>query len=145
MNTGTCRPLALNTPIVSSPEPTFRVDGVAGRGLRVVAVFSDQQNTVHRQLPAPQCQRPGDGRKDGKPVGARKGAADVARRNLIGVKRHQLQRRFPALAVEGIGLQQPADDDVGVRIVAVLGNDGGHLRTPAAPQVVEQVEQVVFL
>ena len=54
--------------------------------------------------------------------------AGVGFRNLVGVERDQVERRGSAFAIECVGLQQAADDDVGVRVVAVLGDDGGHLR-----------------
>ena len=125
MKTGTTRPLARKTLIVSSQKRPLGVLVVARGGDGVVAVLGDQQHAVHGQPAGAEGEGVGDGRLDREPVRGGQQPADVVRRPLVGVERRQLQRRVSAGAVEHVGQQQAADDDVGVGVVAVLGHDGG--------------------
>src|SRR5687768_2607325 len=80
-------------------------------------------------------------------MGGRKDAAQVARGPLVRVEGRQLEWRDLALAVERVGLEKAADDDVRMRIVAVDGDEGGDapLFHPVAEQVRDQVEDLLLL
>ena len=107
------------------PEPAFRILRVADGGLGILAVLGDQQHSIHRQAAGAQRQRILNRLTHPEPVRGGEQPADVLLRLLIRVKRGQFERRILAFAVQRVGLKQPADDHVRVRIVVIDGDDGG--------------------
>ena len=59
-------------------------------------------------------------------MGGGQEAADVVGGLLVGVERRELQGRVASRPVEHVRQQQAADDHVGVGVVPVLGDNGGH-------------------
>ena len=126
MNTGTTRPLARKTCERLVPEAALGILVVARGREGIVAVLGNQQHAVDGQLARAQGQGVGNVVVDRKTVRRGQQPAGVVGRLLVGVQRRQPQAGELALAVERIGQQQAADDHVGVRVVAILGDDGGH-------------------
>ena len=97
---------------------------------RVTPVLADQQDAVNGQLPATECQRLRNRRID---LHARKltgpVTAQIALGNLVGIERHQVHRGEMVTAVPRVTPQQTIDKMLGMRPTAVLGHDGGDLRS----------------
>ena len=110
----------------SRPRSGAGILVIAGGRERIVAVLGNQQHAVDRQLSRAQGQGVGNVVVDRKTVRRGQQPAGLVGRLLVGVQRNQPQAGELALAVERIGQQQAADDHVGVRVVAILGDDRGH-------------------
>ena len=87
-------------------------------------MLADDDDAVHRELLAPQRHGAGDAVVDREVVLLGEGPAHVVFGELIDVHRHEAQVR-KGLAVVVIALEDLADDDVGVGVPAILGDDGG--------------------
>jgi hypothetical protein len=87
-------------------------------------VLADRQHAVHGQRVGAEGERLGDGGADAEAVALRQVAAHVGLGHLVGDERHELQVGAGAV---GVAAEEVAEDDVGVRPAAVLGDDRGDL------------------
>src|SRR6266568_1055056 len=115
-------------------EAPPRVEDLAALVGRVLAVLADTEHALDREFLAAAADRPIDSVVDREAVLLRQVAAHVAGGELVAIECDELQVR-ELLAVEVVTFEDLGEDDVGVRPLAILGDDGGdllfHARTPA--------------
>ena len=88
-------------------------------------MLGNQQNSIHCEVASAQSERVLNRFAHAKAVRRREQAADVFLRFLIGVERHQLERRLFAFAIQRVGLEQTAHEHIGVGIMLVDRDNGG--------------------
>ena len=93
----------------------------------VLAVLTDQQDTIHVETIAAASKGTDDARIDGNIEFTRDVSADVFSGKLIDVDRGNLGTGRQQALVGGKAMQKLRDDDIGVGTGLVLGDDGGDL------------------
>ena len=107
------------------PKPALRPLGVSKRSLGIFPVLGNQQHPIDSQVTRAQRERVLNRLTHSESMRSCEQTADVLFRLLVCVERRQLEHRILALAVERVGLKQPAHDQVRVRIVVINSDDGG--------------------
>jgi len=91
----------------------------------VVAVFADEDDAVDGELGGAEGEGFADGGVDLEAVAGGEVAGHVVGGDLGGVERYEVCARRGPEVVGGVAAEEPAADDVGVGVPAILGDDGG--------------------
>jgi len=102
-----------------------RIELLTAAVKRVAAMLADEQNRVDREIISAEGHCFADRRENREAILPAERAAHVFDRDLVSEHRDDLRARLDALPVRGIAVEQSPDDDVGVGLFAVFGDDGG--------------------
>ena len=107
-------------------QATARIEDLIEFIATVFAVFADQQHAIDIHARFADADRFRDRAEDRHAMPRCHCNADIVGRDLIEVDRNDLDARLGGNAVEVVALEQFGDDDICVRVFAVLSEDGGN-------------------